>query len=244
MKKISLFIVATNKYITYINSLLESCDKYFLVDSEVNYNIFTNSIEDVENIILSNNTKRKVNIFEIEHKPFPYPTLYRYHFIKKYKDGLNGYDYYFYIDVDSLITDNICENDVLSDIVGTQHCGFVKSRGTYENNPLSTSFVKNDEGEIYFGGGFWGFNNLEFWKFIDKAVKMIDEDNDKNIIPIWHDESVLNRYLIDNKPTKILTPSYHYPQNNPHIHNMWNRCDLVFPCKILLLDKNHKEIRS
>jgi histo-blood group ABO system transferase len=66
---------------------------------------------------------------------------------------------------------------------------------------------------------------------ISKNIKI---DFEKNFIAVWHDESHLNRYMIDNTPTKILTPSYCYPEN------MY----LPYHKKLLALDKNHKELRS
>src|SRR6185369_16907820 len=102
-----------------------------------------------------------------------------------------------------------------------QHCGFVDERGSYETNPASTSYVNDNEGTVYYGGGFWGLSNKEFWKFIDTAVKMINTDKLNDVSILWHDESVLNRYLIDNQPTKILSPSYHYPEGCEHIKQKW-----------------------
>ena len=50
---------------------------------------------------------------------------------------------------------------------------------------------------------------------------MIDADAARRIIPKWHDESVLNRYLITNPPHKVLTPSYHWPDGCPKIFDKW-----------------------
>ena len=61
----------------------------------------------------------------------------------------------------------------------------------------------------------------------------IDKDLIKEYIAIWHDESHLNRYFINNPPKK-LSPSYCYPES-------WN---LPFERKILALDKNHSELRK
>jgi histo-blood group ABO system transferase len=51
---------------------------------------------------------------------------------------------------------------------------------------------------------------------------------------VWHDESHFNRYMIDNPPTKILTPSYCYGES----------MNIPFPKKLLALNKNHSEFRS
>jgi len=62
------------------------------------------------------------------------------------------------------------------------------------------------------------------------------------IVPVWHDESALNKYISMLHPSRVLSPSYHYPENNEKIYSSWGENN--YECKILLLDKNHKEIRS
>lgn len=227
--KVSILIVATGSYIKYLDKLLESCFKYLLLDCEVTYHVFTDARR--------RSKGTTVKYHDIIHKPFPYPTLYRYHFIKAFQHYLNTEDYYIYLDVDTLITAPIT-SEILSPITATQHCGFVGERGSYDNNIHSTSYVGPEEGDIYYGGAFWCFNFREFWKFIYTATYMIDVDADNKIIPMWHDESVLNRYLIDNPPTRVLNPSYHYPEDIDYYKKKWKKLGLDFECKILLLDKN------
>ena len=40
---------------------------------------------------------------------------------------------------------------------------------------------------------------------------MVHKDLDNNIIPLWHDESVLNKYVLNKKPL-ILDCRYLYPE--------------------------------
>ena len=57
------------------------------------------------------------------------------------------------------------------------------------------------------------------------------EDNRQNSqIPLWHDESQLNRYIAETDPAhyRLLTPAYWYPEG-------W---DMPFEQKILVRDKN------
>lgn len=231
--KVALLIVATGKYIDFLDGLINSAKQYFLNDEDVHFYVFT----DFAGWDNSYATFRYV-----EHKQWPSSTLNRFHFFKKYEGSLKNNDYLFYIDVDTLFTAPVT-NEILSDRTAVQHCGFVSVRGSYETNPKSTSYVSPNEGTHYFGGGFWGFSNTEFWKFINKAIDMIDTDKTNGIIPVHNDESILNRYLIDNKPTLILSPSYHYPQSElPYYKKIWGGVD--YECKILLLDKNHEEVRK
>ena len=47
---------------------------------------------------------------------------------------------------------------------------------------------------------------------IDELDRNVSIDLEKDIIAIWHDESHMNRYFVDNKP-KTLKPNYAYPEN-------------------------------
>lgn len=242
--KISLLIIATNQYTCFLERLLDSADKFFCKEQEVVFNIFTDKMDVASKLLMNKPYKDRLNFMKVEHKPFPYTTLYRFHFFKQHKNYINDCGYYFYVDVDCEFKQPIMAYEVIGARVAVQHCGFVNERGPYEIDKDSTSCVNDDEGITYYGGGFWGFANSEFWKMIDATTKMIDDDASKNIIPVWHDESVINRYLITHKPDRILTPSFHYPENSRHIQNKWLKQGVEYECKLLLLQKNHNEIRQ
>lgn len=231
---ISLLIVATNNYVQFLYDLIPSIDRYFI--HPVTIHIFTNKTGIVADMFAN---REDILIHEVQHHQWPGATLYRFHFFKQYLSAING-DYIFYVDADTKFVNPV--GDIISDRVAVEHCGYVGERGTYETDHKSTSYVADNEGKVYYGGGFWGFSYFEFVRVINKAIYMIDEDKKNNIIPIWHDESVINRYLIDNPPTLVLSPSYHYPENNNHIYNKWGDKN-KYKTILLLLDKNHKQIR-
>lgn len=235
--KIDLLIVATAKYVKFLPYLVESVKKNFLTSEQVTIHIFTNRVNDVD--VLLSQQEIKILIHEIDHQPWPYPTLYRFHFFMRYINEIVG-DYVFYIDADTIIKEKII-TDIISPRVAVQHCGFVNGGGSWEVRPQSSSFVEPNKRQVYYGGGFWGFGINNFKTILQFAVDMIDEDANKGIVPIFHDESVLNKLLTIIPPTLVLNPSYHWPENNPRIWKSWKE---EYPCKILLLDKNHKEIRS
>lgn len=245
MKSVTLLVVATGKYTVFLPKLFKSISDHFLPKCAVQVVVFTDKVYDDGDASFDSLFDASYNFnwdsVLIEHKPWPYATLHRFHFFKEHYQSLGNTDYYFYIDADTLITDTITD-EILGERVTVQHCGFMQKRGTYETNPASSSYVYPQEGTHYFGGGFFGFSFVEFWAMVKMCVDMIDMDTRNGIIPIHNDESVLNRYLIDNPPTKILSPSYHYPQS--HIEKYKAQWPENYPCKILLLDKNHEEMRS
>lgn len=235
--KISLLIVATNKYVQFLPKLLQSVADHFLTNADKCIHIYTDQIH-AANALSNNSLPFEIKIHAIEHKPWPHATLKRFHFFKQYVDQIEGH-YVFYIDADTIIKAEITE-EILSPRTVVQHCGYVNGGGTFEERQESRAYTPKALQKNYYGGGFWGFDRTNFRFVVDKAVEMIDEDESNGIIPIWHDESVLNALMAHMEPTKVLTPSYHWPQGCPKIINKWKE---HYPCKILLLKKDHKEFQ-
>jgi histo-blood group ABO system transferase len=150
-----------------------------------------------------------------------------------HSDLLSQMDYLFATDADMLFVDTVGD-EILSDRVATQHPGFVGKRGTYETNRISTAYVGPQEGQYYFAGGFNGGSSKEFLKMVHTITENIKKDLEKGFIAVWHDESHINRYFINNPPTLILSPSYCYPES-------WN---LNYHRRLLALDKNHSAMRK
>ena len=225
MNKVGLLIIATNKYIQFLQPLIESADSYFLPNQDITYFVFTN-----QNIDIKSN--RNIVKIDVEHKDWPWMTLGRYKIFSDNSNILSKMDYIFYSDVDMRFVFEVGD-EILSDRVATQHPGYYDRRGTPETNPLSLACVFPYEQMQYFAGGFNGGTSKEYLKMAHKISNDIDVDCSRNIIAIWHDESHMNRYFIDNKPTLILSPSYCYGES----------MNIPFEKKLLALDKNHSEIR-
>lgn len=245
MKKINLLIIATNRYCTnFLADFLKSAEQFFLPEYEVNYCVFTDRTVEAGMKVSGGSYKKKVSIYPIEHKPWPHATLKRFHFFLEHKYNMPDADYLYYCDVDSRFVAPIGE-EILGDLTAVQHCGYLDGQNLpFEDNKASIAYVQPSDRKQYFGGGFFGGNAGSFWALASKAAEMIGVDESNGIIPVWHDESIINRIFIDYPPTVILSPSYHWPEKNPHIWNKWTKQGLNFECKILLLDKNHAEIRK
>lgn len=240
--KVNLLIVATGKYIQFLPGLLESAEKHFLKGHDVHYCIFTDYLGG----LLNAEIEGKATIYPIEHKPWPWATLKRFHFFQLYQEDLPKSDYFAYVDADALFKADVGD-EILGERVAVQHCGYVQelpSALPYERRKESVCHVAPGEGERYFGGGFWLFSAAEFWPLVDWCTNAINTDEFNGIVPVWHDESCLNRYLISKPPTKVLSPSFHWPQDTPHVWGKWEALGLEFDCKILMLKKDHKEYQK
>src|ERR1035437_21367 len=233
--KIGLLVICLGKYDIFLPPLVQSVNNFFLKNHDVTVFCFT----DKE----MSDKKRRINIVKIpidqeKYRPFvPYATLKRYHMFYENKDFLNEMDYLYYCVADMRFVSEVGEEifpDTETGLVGTEHPGFYGGRrGTYETNKSSEACVSDNEGIIYYAGGFNGGTKDSFLKMSECLKKRIDIDTNNNVMAIWHDESHMNRYFIDNIP-KTLNPSYCYPES-------WN---IPFEKKLLALDKNHNEIRK
>jgi histo-blood group ABO system transferase len=233
--KICILNIATNKYIQFVEQLLESVEENFLNGHDISALVFTN--HEMEE------TSDNVKISQIEHEPWPIPTLKRYHYFVKEKEYLSQFDYIYYMDVDMRIEGKVGD-EIFGDLVATQHPGFWwkdKDQFSYERRPQSTAYVPEGEGKMYYAGGFNGGKPEQFLKMSQAIVDNVEKDWEKGLIAVWHDESHMNRYLIDNPPTVELNPSYCYPEAARINPGGWN---VPFDAKIVALEKNHAAVRS
>ena len=232
VNNVGLVIVATGKYTQWIQPLIDSADQHFLADQKVTYFIFTDS----EQYLTGHsrfNSDRTVKILRHKRLGWPDDTMMRPKVYYDYRQELQDMDYIFATDADMLFVDAV-GNEILGDRVATQHPGYVGRRGTYETRRRSTAYVAPSEGAYYFAGGFNGGTTQEYLKLCKTVTDNIATDRINNLIAIWHDESHINRYFIDNPPTIILSPSYCYPES-------WH---LPYKKRLLALDKNHAEVRK
>jgi histo-blood group ABO system transferase len=207
--KIGLLNIATNRYLEFVDNLYNSANEYFLAKDghEIFFFLFTN---------LPDSIKRKdIQVINQEHYPWPGMTLRRYEIFSKNSELLSTMDYLFYCDID-MVFEGYVGNEIIGDLVATIHPGFWDAPLrvlSYERNPISKAYVALTEGQRYYAGGFNGGRSENFLKMSETIYKNIEEDKSKGHIAVWHDESHLNRYLIDNPPSVVLDPSYCFPKD-------------------------------
>ena len=236
---VGLMLIATGKYTRFLQGIISSADKYFL---DPTYDVTYYVMSDAQNVIQS---QRSVVQIPIQHRPFPFASMDRFkHFINN-AALLSNENFLYYVDVDCLFVDRV-GTEILGNLVGVKHCGYIGQSGPYENNPQSVLYVNNsypNKYKYYFGGGFSGGRKDTYLELSRWCSEKIDQDVANGIIPRWHDETAINRYFLDHEPDVILSPSYHFPQSHPdHYKQFWS--PTVFPPKIMLLDKNHSEVRA
>jgi hypothetical protein len=216
--KLCINLIATNKYLNFVSGILVSIEKHFFVGHDIVVIIHSNM--NTTNIFSS---FKNISIYtnHINHEPWPFVTLKRFHYFIGAESKIEKCDYVFYIDVDSLFIGDLKEDMIAeSGIFATLHPCLYKGEGTPERNPLSSAYIPYNSGNRYFCGGFFGGSSDHFLLMSEKIKEAIDKDLEKNIIAIWHDESHLNKYLYLNKPSTIFDFPFAIAENiNPQFEN-------------------------
>ncbi|MBE6455631.1 MAG: hypothetical protein E7014_04205 [Alphaproteobacteria bacterium] len=233
-KKIAILYISTGKYIQFWNNFYHSAERYFLPNHHKTYFLFTN--HDTLDV--------PTNVIKIhqDQLPWPYITFQRYHFFSKIAHLLKEYDYIFFMNGTLFLKDYVHEEIFPTKeqgIMVTLHPGqYRKAPATYpyERHPSSQAYVSYEDGIYYVAGGFNGGTAESFLKLTETIKQMTEKDLKNNILPQWHDESMLNRYLIDymktGKKPLILTPQYLMPESD-----FFNIAEFLPYTKILILEK-------
>lgn len=237
--KVDILLIATNKYRAFIPQMLESIAQHIKFPHRTV--LFTDEIQNQATIE-----------FEIKHEPFPYCSLFRYHYFNQVAVDLTG-DYLLYVDIDAKFVSDVGE-EILGDLIAVQHCGYV-FRTDFPQEKNKDSVCYPYKFKKYYGGGCQGGRRENFLSASRWMEEKINADLDRGILPIHHDESVWNCYLSLGQPIKELSPSFHFPeqcyispmsteweQERNHFINCWQG-SIPFEPKLVLLKKEHEKIR-
>ena len=109
---------------------------------------------------------------------------------------------------------------------------------SFDRNSKSLAFVPyGEKARSYYAGGFNGGKTEVFMDMAKTISFRVDKDLEAGIVAQWHDESHMNRYMIDHPPSRPLSYEYCYPEPELGRHPNDNP-------KIIALLKNHGELRS
>ncbi len=244
--KVALTCICTNKeYWQYVPEMMEGAKNFLLPGHEVDTFFWSDMPEEEAK-------KYGAKVFQIESQPWPMPTLMRYHLFLQQEEELKKYDYVFYCDVDMKFV-GVVGDEILGDsLTAALHPMYALDKSLwppYEPNEKSTAYIPRPgrvimDGQqprfmpMYFAGGLQGGKTEDWIKAMKQMKKNIDEDMLNNYIAIWNDESHWNKYLFENPPSVVLTPSYIFPDSliKEYYEPRWGT---MYPPKIVTITKKH-----
>lgn len=203
MKNINIFVVSTGIYNTYINTFIKSID---------NFKKYWNG--DIKTILISDIANPNFDInYHIPQLPYSLILLGRIHYIK---DILNMYsidenEIIMNIDVDSVFRKMSKTFDcILENYINTNKMCFARSPHIYdhvvENENtfhirelhIYNNFDKYTQSSLYFSK-ISAFNKFyEQYVKLEKTYMYSGNSNSKHKIPIMHDQTIINKIVLDN----------------------------------------------
>ena len=224
---IGILYICTGRYIAFWHEFYLSSNEKFLPDKKKKYFVFTDKPWKFWF------KYKNVRVIYISKKKWPYNTLFRYKYFSNSKSLFNKCDFLYFLNANVLFLKTIGSEIIPkneNNLVAVIHPGFYDKKSTeftYERNKNSSAFIPMGKGQFYFMGGINGGTRDAFLKMSIIISKNIEQDLEKDIIAVWHDESHLNKYLLEYKSLHILNYTYGSPED-------WN---LPLEPKILILDK-------
>ena len=226
--KIAILYIATGRYIVFWKDFYKSAQKYLLKNYEKEYFVFTDNTDFP--------FKNEPNVHYINQPNLGWPdnTLMRFDMFLRQKDNLQNFDYIYFFNANMEFKSEVGEEFLPdeSGLVMGLHSGLYKNKPdefTYDRNPESTAYIPYGEGKYYVQGCLNGGRRDEYLKLCQTCSDNVHTDKKKNIIALWHDESHLNKYVLD-KPFKLLPCNYLYPEK-------WNLPEFKKNIKIVQTNK-------
>jgi hypothetical protein len=223
---IGIVYICTGEYRIFWKDFYDSSEKYFLSKAEKHYFIFT----DDKTITDENN----ISVLYRAPGGFPYDSLMRFEMFMQIRELLERFDYIYFFNSNMLFLQPV-ENEILpvsskSELVGVVHPGYYNKTSIwypFERNKRSLAYVSSTQNRfVYFMGSVIGGTSSGFIELSHQCNEWTKSDLLAGIIPIYHDESYLNKYFLTKNVHK-LDPGYAYPEG-------WK---LPFNPKIQLINK-------
>lgn len=224
-EKVAIALVATGPYNDLLPGALQSIRENLLPRHERRLIIFTDD---------PHITGADVSAYQIPHLKWPCNTLFRYNYLRHAKDELLQADVVMYIDVDMLVATPVELPELLPPgavYFGVESPWWPPGQGTFETDPRSTAWFDptGRDTQTYWQACFWGGRAGSVLAMIDMLADRVVEDLDKGVVAVWHDESHLNRFYVENKhEVHTLPPAFAYPS--------WENFD--YAPRILHIDKS------
>ena len=177
-----------------------------------------------------------VETIRVEHEQFPGISLQRYRHFHRHASRLASCTYLFYVDADMEFVE--VGDEILGKRVVVQHPAFVNTPAVdcpFDRNPACRASIPIEHQGPYFQNCFQGGESAEFLRMSRRLARRIRADLRRGVMPLWHDESHMNRYMVEHPPTRVLHPGYAFPE-------WWT--GFRFPRRVIGVKKSNQELRA
>jgi hypothetical protein len=212
--KIGILYFCVERYEVFWRDFYESCEKFFVHDTEKHYFAFT----DAKNIIGENKNSRVHKIYQ-ESLGWPLMSLMRFEVFLTIKKELEQFDYLVFFNANLVFCRPISFETFFPtenmNLLACQHPNYYNKKSTefpYSRDTKSTACIPIGEGKYYVQGALQGGKTEYFINAIEDMQKQVQTDLNNDVFAVWYDESHWNKYILNRTDIKVLTPSYLYPE--------------------------------
>lgn len=193
----------------YLEAFLQSAERHFMLGLPVTYYVFTDQPDKIPHIKLG--PQRRIKALQVQRASrWQDISMMR---MKTIADTIESdirhqSKYVFCFDVDQVFSGRFGP-EALGESVALLHAYYYrlpKRLYTYDRNPKSRAYM--EDGDFYYHAAVFGGSWESVKALTESCYESIMEDKKNNVEALWHDESHLNKYLLLNKPSRVLSPEY------------------------------------
>lgn len=209
---IGLLILVVGTYARFVRPFLSSAEIYFLPHQMVTYFILTDNPRTLDPSF-ELGPGRQMKVLLVAELPGWERLAYRR--MGLFSDAIRDLigkevEYIFCADVDQEFVGPVGE-EILGDLVATLHpevYGMSRNMFPYEDQEVSAACIEEDEGDYYYTSEFYGGSVPEMRRLTRDCSLLLLQDQANRVTARGLEESYLNRYLVDHRPTCVLSPEY------------------------------------
>lgn len=210
--RIGLLALVVGTYAQFVRRFLSSAETHFLPGQIVTYYILTDNPRSLEPPI-ELGPQRQLKVVPVAELP-GWERLSRRR-MALIADAIRNpigseVQYIFCADIDQEFVAPVGE-EILGNLVATLHpelYGMPRNAFPYEVEEVSSACVEEDEGDYYYTSELYGGLVSEIYGLARACSLLILQDQANGVVARGLEESYLNRYLIDHRPTCVLSPEY------------------------------------
>ncbi|NWS07392.1 BGAT1 transferase, partial [Motacilla alba] len=203
---------AVEKYWFFIEGFVSSANKYFLAGHPVNFYLFTDNPEKIPHLQMA--PENHLFVITVQNHP-------RWQDISwSHMDIISSYiqrqfqhevDYLYCMDINVQFLAHVGV-EIIDALVATISSWQVTPQQdkASETHPESQSAFPEVQGDFYYTASFYGGSVSEVYKLTRACSAGLVEDRENGIEAPCHHESHLNRYLLQHRPTRLLSPEYYW----------------------------------
>ena len=189
--KIGILYIGIGRYSCFWPGFYKSCQRNLVSEAEKHYYVFTD--RDAEILPADN-----VEVYHQDDMGWPLNSLFRFKMFNRIKESLKENDYLFFFNANAEVVVPVSANDFLP--VDEDYSALCMSQAPdhlgHETRPSSVCCVMPGETDYYFSGALNGGKCKSYLELIEACEQLADTDFANGIMPVWHDESVINRFLV------------------------------------------------